>query len=462
MSYILHSFCRDGLRYVVDGGSGSIHVFDEAAWQVLEALSGPVSSLSDGDKEKLAQRFADLPVQDILQEFAELEASGQLFHPGYREEAADLAKLPTYPKALCLNISHDCNLRCRYCFAGKGSYDGERMNMSREVARQAIDFLLEASGPKKAVEVDFFGGEPLLNMSVLKDTVEYGKERAHKAGKEISFTVTTNGVLLTKEIAEYLNREMYNIVLSLDGRPDINDHMRVTANGKGSAYGLVVDKMLELAAARGDKQYYVRGTYTRDNLDFAQDVIHLANLGFKNISVEPVVADPEEPYSLREEDLPVLLEQYDILTDAYLEAIHAGRPFNFFHFNLNLESSPCLAKRVAGCGSGHEYLAVTPNGDIYPCHQFVGREQYRLGDVKTGIVRQDLVQAFKRANVFSKSECGQCWAQLFCSGGCHANNEKMTGSIETPDRVSCELMRKRLECAIAVQVALMEYRSELE
>lgn len=456
MSYILHSFCRDGIRYVVDGGSGSIHIFDEAAWQVLEALPGPVSSLTDAAKKDLEQQFPNLPVREILTELEGLENSGQLFHPGYRKEAAELSKLPTYPKAMCLNISHDCNLRCRYCFAGKGSYDGERMNMSSEVARQAIDFLLEASGPKKSVEVDFFGGEPLLNIAVLKDTIEYGRQQAAHMGKEISFTVTTNGVLLTPELAAYLNEEMYNIVLSLDGRQEINDRMRLTVSGKGSAYELVVNKMLELARMRGDKQYYVRGTYTRDNLDFAQDVLHLADLGFKNISVEPVVADPEEPYSLREEDLPVLLEQYDILTDAYLEAIRAGRPFNFFHFNLNLDSSPCLAKRVAGCGAGHEYLAVIPNGDIYPCHQFVGREQYRLGNVNSGIERRDLVEMFKAANVFTKSECESCWAQLFCSGGCHANNEKMMGSIEIPDPVSCELMRKRLECAIAVQVALLD------
>lgn len=459
---LIHGFQRDGVYYVVDGGSGSIHVFDELAWKVLSSLPGPVSSLTQQQRADLVSKFSAedvegaADVEQVLEQLDFLEQSGQLFHPGYRAQAMELMDQPTYVKALCLNISHDCNLRCEYCFAGKGSFGGERINMDRRVAEQAVDFLLDASGPRQSVELDFFGGEPLMNMDVLRHTVEYGRTRARQVGKEISFTVTTNGVLLNPDIIEYLDREMFNIVLSLDGRREVNDRMRRTVNGRGSAYDLVIDKMLEVARRRQDRQYYVRGTYTRHNLDFARDVAHLAELGFGRISVEPVVTNPDDEYALRPEDLPVLKQQYDELTEIYLEAYRAGRPFDFFHFNLNLESSPCLAKRVAACGAGHEYVAVVPNGDIYPCHQFVGRPEYKLGNVAAGTFDKGLSARFRSTNVFTKRECESCWAQLFCSGGCHANNEKLTGSLDVPDPVSCELMRKRLECAIVVQAAMLE------
>ena len=326
MKNLIHSFEYNGQYYVVDGGSGSIHVCDELAWQVLNRLPGPVSTLSEADREALIQEFADAEVEGILADFLVLEEQGMLWHPGYREIAQQYVSQPTYVKALCLNVSHDCNLRCQYCFAGKGSFGGERMNMSQEVAHKAVDFLLEASGPKTAVEIDFFGGEPLLNMDVVRSTVEYGRAQAAKLGKDISFTITTNGVLLTDEIINYLDREMYNVVLSLDGRREVNDEMRQTVNGRGSAYDLVLQPMLEMAKRRGDKQYYVRGTYTHYNTDFAQDVIHLAQLGFGRISVEPVVTDPEDDYALKPEDVPVLEQQYELLTEAYLQAHREAVP----------------------------------------------------------------------------------------------------------------------------------------
>ena len=358
-------------------------------------------------------------------------------------------------KALCLHIAHDCNLACKYCFAEEGEYHGRRALMSFEVGKKALDFLIANSGNRINLEVDFFGGEPLMNWNVVKQLVEYGRSQEKEHNKKFRFTLTTNGVLLNDEIMEFCNREMSNVVLSLDGRPEVNDRMRPFRNGKGS-YELIVPKFQKFAKSRGEKDYFVRGTFTRNNLDFGNDVLHYVDLGFEKLSMEPVVAAPEEPYSIREEDLPQIMDEYDRLAKEFVKRQKEGRGFKFFHFMLDLSQGPCVAKRLSGCGSGTEYLAVTPWGDLYPCHQFVGNEEFLLGNVDIGVVNTKVRDEFKLCNVYAKEKCKNCFARFYCSGGCAANSFNFHGSITDAYDIGCEMQKKRIECAIMIRAALAE------
>lgn len=416
----VHTFTQGGQHIVVDGNSGAVHVVDEYALRVIEEI------LQNGRIRELGQIVPEFSGRGDLayaaEEVAELTAAGLLFSP-------DLSEVPertgVVVKALCLNVAHDCNLRCDYCFASTGDFGGSRELMPLDVAKQAVDFLIANSGNRRHLEIDFFGGEPLLNRDVVKETVAYGKERAAESGKEFRFTLTTNGIGLTPEIEEFINKEMYNVVLSLDGRKEVNDSIRHTISGRGSVYETIVPKFQRLLDGRGGKSYYVRGTFTARNLDFAEDVLHLSELGFKEISVEPVVTDAEADYALTEEHLPAVLSEYERLADLYLERRTSERPFNFFHFNVELRQGPCLYKRLTGCGAGYEYLAVTPQGELYPCHQFVGEEEYRLGDIFSGVTNTELPRRFEESNVLNKPVCQDCWAKFYCSGGCHRNNIAM-------------------------------------
>ena len=378
-----------------------------------------------------------------------------LLEDTYKESIIDFKKRKTVVKALCLHIAHDCNLACRYCFAEEGEYHGRRALMSYETGKQALDFLIANSGNRRNLEVDFFGGEPLMNWQVVKDLVKYGREQEKIHNKNFRFTLTTNGVLLNDEIMEFANKEMANVVLSIDGRKEVHDYMRPFRKGKGS-YDLIVPKFQKFAESRNQEKYYVRGTFTHNNLDFSKDVLHLADLGFKQISVEPVVSLPEEPYAIKEEDIPVICAEYDKLAAEMVKRHREGNDFNFFHFMIDLTGGPCVYKRLSGCGSGTEYLAVTPWGDLYPCHQFVGEEGFLLGNVFEGIKNTDLVDEFKCCNVYAKEKCRNCFARFYCSGGCAANSYKFHGSINDAYDIGCELQKKRIECAIMIKAALAE------
>ena len=373
----------------------------------------------------------------------------------YKDYVLDFKKRKTVVKALCLHIAHDCNLACKYCFAEEGEYHGRRALMSFEVGKKALDFLIENSGNRRNLEVDFFGGEPLMNWEVVKQLVEYGRSKEKEHNKNFRFTLTTNGVLLNDEIMEFLNKEMSNVVLSLDGRKEVNDMMRPFRNGKGS-YDMIVPKFQKFAQKRGQKDYYIRGTFTRNNLDFSKDVIEFADLGFKQMSIEPVVASEEESYAIQKEDIPQICEEYDKLAKEYIKRKKEGRGFELFHFMIDLEQGPCVAKRLSGCGSGTEYLAVTPWGDLYPCHQFVGEEEFLLGNVEEGITNTNMRDEFKLCNVYAKEKCKDCFARFYCSGGCAANSYKFHHSITDAYDIGCELERKRVECAIMIKAALAE------
>ncbi len=444
----------------MDVNSGSIHVVDDVVSDIIplvEELAGKSVKDPVALKEALLRR-TDLPypeeiLTEALEEVLELEAAGQLFAPDiYENYVYDFTKRQTVVKALCLHIAHDCNLACKYCFAEEGEYHGRRALMSLEVGKKALDFLVANSGNRINLEVDFFGGEPLMNWQVVKELVEYGRSLEEPNNKKFRFTLTTNGVLLDDEILEFANREMANIVLSIDGRKEIHDKMRPFRGGQGS-YDLIVPKFQKVAESREQERYYVRGTFTHNNLDFSKDVLHLADLGFKQISVEPVVAGPEDDYAITEEDLPVLMEEYDTLAREMVRRRKEGKGFNFFHFMIDLEGGPCVAKRLSGCGSGTEYLAVTPWGDLYPCHQFVGNEKFLMGNVKEGILRTDIRDEFKCCNVYAKEKCRKCFAKFYCSGGCAANAYNFHGNINDSYDVGCELERKRVECAIMLKVA---------
>ncbi len=445
----IHKFSQNGLNILLDINSGSIHVIDEITWDFLDVLESVRGDWGQAEKQ-LALKYTQEEINTVRQELEELINSNLLFTPESDFAIYQPAKNPVV-KALCLHVAHDCNLRCGYCFAGTGAFGGSRSLMTESIGKKSIDFLLKASQNRRHVEIDFFGGEPLLNFAVVKELVKYGQEQAQKLDKVIKFTLTTNGVLLNDEIMEFLNENKMSAVLSLDGRPEVNDRMRPFPGGQGS-YALIKDKLLNFVESRNHEDYYVRGTYTGFNPDFAQDVKHLADLGFKEISVEPVVTEPTEAYALREEQLPYLKEQYEVLTDYYWQCHQEGRPFNFFHFNVDLTQGPCLPKRLSGCGAGHEYLAVSPEGDLYPCHQFMGKEEYKIGHVSEGIKNKELCRAFQNSHVLHKEECKNCWARFYCSGGCHANNLAYGGSLVKVYKLGCELQRKRLECAIYLQV----------
>lgn len=453
---MIHLYKNNGYNMVLDINSGSVHVVDDLVYDVLEQLQPDPGISGEQVTDALSEKYSPSEIAEAFEECRELQKEGMLFTEDvYRGAIDHFQERPVVVKALCLHIAHDCNLACRYCFAEEGEYHGRRALMSLEVGKKALDFLIANSGSRRNLEVDFFGGEPLMNWQVVKDLVAYGREQEKKHDKNFRFTLTTNGVLLNDEIMEFCNREMGNVVLSIDGRKEVHDRMRPFRKGAGS-YDLIVPKFLKFAESRQQNNYYVRGTFTHYNLDFAADVLHLADLGFRQISVEPVVAPPSEDYAIRKEDLPVIMEQYDLLAREMIRREKEGRGFNFFHFMIDLTGGPCVYKRLSGCGSGTEYLAVTPWGDFYPCHQFVGEEQFCLGNVDEGIVRQDICGEFRKCNVYSKKECADCFARFYCSGGCAANSWNFTGNINDVYEIGCAMQRKRIECALMIKAALAD------
>lgn len=463
---MIHQYKNNGYDIVMDVNSGAIHVVDDVVYDAIAMLEEKLGELekpqqipqemSEEVRTELAKKYSTQDIDDAMSDIQELIDAEELFtRDVYRDFVMDFKKRKTVVKALCLHIAHDCNLACRYCFAEEGEYHGRRALMSYEVGKKALDFLIANSGNREHLEVDFFGGEPLMNWDVVKRLVEYGRSQEEAHHKKFRFTLTTNGVLLNDEVMEFCNREMSNVVLSLDGRRDVNDKMRPFRNGSGS-YDLIVPKFQKFADSRKQMNYYVRGTFTRNNLDFADDVLHYADLGFEQMSMEPVVADPSEDYAIKEEDIPAILKEYDRLALEYIKRKKEGRGFNFFHFMLDLKAGPCVAKRMAGCGSGTEYLAVTPWGDLYPCHQFVGNEKFLMGNVDTGVVNTDIRDEFKTCNVYAKPGCKDCFARFYCSGGCSANAYNFSGSINGAYDIGCEMQKKRIECAIMIKAALAD------
>ena len=463
---MIHQYKSNGYNIVLDVYSGSVHVMDDLCYAVTavlneqneeyteETLSEP--SVLRALEERLGAVYKKEEIKEALLDIIELTKAGQLFVKDAFEDMIEAVKeRKTVVKALCLHIAHDCNLACKYCFAEEGEYHGRRALMSFEVGKKALDFLIANSGNRQNLEVDFFGGEPLMNWQVVKDLVAYGRKQEKQHNKHFRFTVTTNGVLLNDEIQEFINKEMDNVVLSLDGRQEVNDRMRPFRNGEGS-YKLIVPKFQKLADSRNQEKYYVRGTFTRENLDFAEDILHFADLGFKQMSIEPVVGDESDPYAIREEDLPAIREEYDRLARIIIEREKCGKGFNFFHFMIDLDGGPCVAKRLSGCGSGTEYLAVTPWGDLYPCHQFVGQESFLMGNVDEGIVRPQIADDFRSVSVYSKKGCRDCFAKFYCSGGCMANSYNFNRSLQSTYEIGCEMQRKRVECAIMIKAALAE------
>ncbi len=443
---MIHQYKMKDLSIVLDINSGSVHVVDDMLYTIIEKLDLGHSLLDIS--QSLSEEFTEEVIDEAFEEVNNLIDAKQLFSANVYEGVAEkFQERETVVKALCLHIAHDCNLACKYCFASEGEYHGDRSMMSLEVGIKAIDFLIKNSGSRKNLELDFFGGEPLMNFDVVKGIVEYARSQEKEHGKFFRFTITTNGVLLNDEILAYINEHMYNVVLSIDGRKEIHDLMRPTPNGKGS-YDLILPKLIKVAESRNQKNYYVRGTFTHNNLDFAQDVLHLADLGFKQISVEPVVSPDDMPYAIKEEDLAVIYEQYEFLADQMLAYKAAGKPFNFFHFMIDLGQGPCVIKRMTGCGAGCEYLAVTPEGDLYPCHQFVGMEDQKMGTVDTGVLTKDLQIEFKNTHVHSKDSCKECWSKFYCGGGCSANAYNFHNNIKEVYEISCALEKKRVECAI--------------
>ena len=462
---MIHCYQMNGYNIILDVHSGGVHVVDELAYDVIPIVEKLLAQNME-EKEQIVEAAAEQlcversKMEEAVEEILSLKEEGMLFTEDVYEKYIDSFKnRETVVKALCLHIAHDCNLACKYCFAGEGEYHGQRSLMSLDVGKKALDFLVANSGNRVNLEVDFFGGEPLMNWQVVKDLVAYGRSLEEPNHKKFRFTLTTNGVLLDDEVLEFANKEMANLVLSVDGRKEIHDRMRPHRGGQGS-YDEVLPKYKKAAKSRNQMDYYVRGTFTRNNLDFAEDVKHLADEGFEQISMEPVVARPEEDYALRMEDVPAILEEYDELALEYIRRKKEGKGFNFFHFMINLEGGPCVAKRLSGCGSGTEYLAVTPWGDLYPCHQFVGQEEFLMGNVEEGILRTDIQDKFKACNVYAKDQCRDCFAKFYCSGGCAANAYNNSGDINGAYELGCELQRKRIECAIMIKAVLADEEKE--
>ena len=454
---MIHCYKLGGLNIVLDVCSGSIHVVDEASYDIIEMYE------SKSREEILAEILAkypgreDVTREEILACFEQIErlkSAGKLFA---RDSFAPMAgtlkqRSAGVVKALCLHVAHTCNLNCSYCFASQGKYHGDRAIMSFEVGKRALDFLIEHSAGRRNLEVDFFGGEPLMNFEVVKRLVAYARSREKECGKNFRFTLTTNGMLIDDDVIDFANREMSNVVLSLDGRKEIHDRYRVDYAGNGS-WERIVPRFQKLVEARGNKNYYMRGTFTHANPDFLKDIQEMLRLGFTELSMEPVVCAPGDPSALTAEDMPVVMEQYEKLAELMLRRHREGRPFTFYHYMIDLEGGPCIYKRISGCGSGTEYMAVTPWGDLYPCHQFVGEERFKLGNVFEGVTNREVQEEFAACNVYTRPECADCWAKLYCSGGCAANAYHATGSISGIYRYGCELFRKRMECAIMLEAA---------
>ena len=464
---MIHCYQNNGYNIVMDVNSGAVHIVDDIVYELIVLVEDDIKNNRQISAERLSEltggKYDAAALAEAIDEIRQLYESGSLYtddiYESYVDNFTEVKSREHIVKALCLHIAHDCNLRCRYCFAEEGEYHGRRALMSFDVGKRALDYLIEHSGRRVNLEVDFFGGEPTMNFDVIKQLVEYGRKRESESGKKFRFTLTTNGILLNKEILDFANRECSNLVLSIDGRKEVNDRMRPCASGDGS-YDIIAPKFLEAANSRNQTNYYVRGTYTHFNTDFAADVLHLHDLGFEQISVEPVVCDPSEPYAIQESDLPKLMEQYDILARQIIERRKSGRFINFFHFMINLEGGPCIAKRLSGCGAGGEYLAVTPWGDFYPCHQFVGEEKFLLGNVFDGIKNDELRCKFTSLNVYNKPECMDCFAKFYCSGGCAANSYHSSGDVNGNYKIGCELQRKRIECAIMIKAALSDIETQ--
>ena len=456
---MVHQYKLNGYNIVLDTASGSVHTVDEVAYDIIEMYK---THSPEQIVKTILERYGDLPdvtedeILDCIDDIKALEDAGKLFSVDeYEQLACNYKNNSKVIKALCLHVAHTCNLNCAYCFASQGKYQGDRALMSFEVGKRAFDFLVENSGTRRNLEVDFFGGEPLMNWDVVKRLVAYARSIEKKHNKNFRFTLTTNGVLIDDEVIDFLNREMSNVVLSLDGRKEVNDHFRRDYAGNGS-YDKIVPKFQKLVKAREGKNYYVRGTFTHNNVDFTNDLFHMADLGFTELSMEPVVCPPDDPYALTEEDMPKIFEQYEILAKEMLKRKKEGRPFTFYHYMLDLKNGPCIYKRITGCGSGTEYMAVTPWGELFPCHQFVGDPKYSLGNIFDGVTNTEIQDEFRSCNAYARPECKDCWARLYCSGGCAANSYHATGSIGGVYKYGCELFKKRIECAVMMQVAESE------
>ncbi len=456
---MVHQYKLNGYNIVIDVFSGAVHCVDDVAYDIIAMYEN--TSREDIIKTILekygeSENVTEAEIIECLDDVKSLCDAHKLYTKDtYADKAFDFKNRNTIVKALCLHIAHTCNLNCEYCFAAQGKYHGERAMMSLEVGKKAIDYLVEHSGTRRNLEVDFFGGEPLMNFDVVKGIVEYARSIEKEHNKNFRFTLTTNGVLVDDDVIEFANRECHNVVLSLDGRRDVHDNLRKTVNGRGS-YDMIVPKFKKFVEARDGKGYYMRGTFTHNNVDFTNDIFHMLDLGFDQLSMEPVVCDPKDSYALTEEDLPVLFEQYEILAKKLIERRREGKPFTFYHYMLDLGHGPCIYKRISGCGSGTEYMAVTPWGDLYPCHQFVGDEKYLLGNLWDGVTNTSVRDEFKLCNAYARPECKDCWAKLYCSGGCAANAYHATGSITGVYEYGCKLFKKRIECAIMTKVAEYE------
>lgn len=448
---MIHKFKLGGFYIVLDVNSGGVHSVDELTYDLLDHAEPPFSEdCLNSAINALSDKYSEEDIKEAFNELKELYKDKILFSEDDYEKFAKYSVVSPV-KAMCLHISHDCNLRCKYCFASTGDFGEGRKLMTFETGKAAIDFLLNNSGDRVNLELDFFGGEPLMNFDVVKQIVVYARSREKEYNKNFRFTITTNGLLLTDDKIDFINKEMSNVVLSIDGRKEVNDRLRVRVDGSG-CYDKILEGYKKLVSKRGDKDYYVRGTYTKYNLDFSNDVMHLYDLGFDQVSVEPVMADENMPYAITEEDVDAISKEYEILAEK-LEKIRADGGFcNFFHFMLDLDQGPCAIKRLRGCGSGNEYIAITPDGDIYPCHQFVGIPEFKMGNLEEGTFDNSIKERFAKTHVYAKEDCKRCWAKFYCSGGCNANNFLYEGDILKAHKLSCKLQKKRLECAIMLQI----------
>lgn len=450
---MIHKYKINGYNIVLDVNSNSVHILDDIGFEILDKIHNFTSDEKNNVVDFFSDKFDRRDIAEAYDELYELFSCGMLFSKDIYAEKFQDRSITSPIKAMCINIAHDCNLACEYCFAHKGDFGSARMLMSEQTAKKAIDFLILHSENRHNLEVDFFGGEPLMNFDVVKSTINYARSLEKLYNKNFRFTITTNGVLLDDDKIDFINKEMSNVVLSLDGRKSVNDRMRPTRNG-GSSFDVIVPKFQRLVASRGDKDYYIRGTFTKYNLDFSADVLRMYELGFDHLSIEPVAPDKTSSYAFSEEDLPKIFDEYEKLAIKILEMKQTGKNINFFHFMVDLDQGPCIIKKVKGCGCGNEYVAVTPEGDIYPCHQFVGKSQWKMGNLHDGTFDNDMKKMFSKSHLYAKEKCRNCWAKFFCSGGCNANNWNSNKNILKSDDISCKLEKKRLECAIMVNALL--------